>query len=89
MLSLLSVSSLLLASLVTAQTPPGFTPEVRARLDLVIGSRVITVPGTSLTKAETAKQPVIGTSDVALTGTSYLWMMIGEHSSLHFPHRGW
>jgi len=78
MLSLFSVSSLLLAGLVAAQTPSGFTPEVKGRLDLIVGSKVITVPGTSLTKAETAKQPGIGTSDVALTGASYLWMMIGK-----------
>ncbi|KAK3369971.1 phosphatidylethanolamine-binding protein [Podospora didyma] len=63
------------AGLVSAQTPAGFEPAVTARLDLVFGSKVITAPGTSLTKAETAKQPTIGTSDVALNGT-YLWMMI-------------
>lgn len=92
MLPLFSVSSLLLASLAAAQTPPGFAPAVKDRLDLIVGTKVITVPGTSLTKAETAKQPGIGTSDVALTGASYLWMMIGEYlylspylPSLQFP----
>lgn len=40
-----------LASLGSAQTPPGFTPAVTARLDLVFGTKVVTVPGTELTRA--------------------------------------
>ncbi|KAK0619152.1 phosphatidylethanolamine-binding protein [Immersiella caudata] len=69
------VSGVTLAGLVAAQTPAGFTPEVKDRLDLIVGTKVITVPGTALTRAETARQPVIGTSDTILSGT-YLWMMI-------------
>ncbi|KAM7203312.1 PEBP-like protein [Rhypophila sp. PSN 637] len=86
MLSKVSISSLLLAALVTAQTPPGFKPEVKNRLDLIVGNKVITVPGTSLTKAETAKQPGIGTSDVPLNGTSYLWMMIDQDVPANFAN---
>ncbi|KAK3374155.1 hypothetical protein B0T24DRAFT_704340 [Lasiosphaeria ovina] len=75
---LFPTAALVLAAgaLVAAQTPAGFTPEVAARLDLVFGAKTVTVPGTSLTKAETAKQPTIGTTDAVLNGT-YLWMMIG------------
>lgn len=55
MLPQISISTLVLAALATAQsqlsTPPGFKPEVKDRLDLIVGSKVITVPGTSLTKA--------------------------------------
>lgn len=48
MLSLNSVSGLLvLAGLVAARTPAGFTPEVKDRLDLIVSSKVITVPGIS------------------------------------------
>lgn len=44
-------SALILAGLSVAQTPPGHKPEVTARLDLIVGSKVLTVPGTALTKA--------------------------------------
>lgn len=44
-------SALILAGLSVAQTPPGHKPEVAARLDLIVGSKVLTVPGTALTKA--------------------------------------
>jgi len=45
------VSGALFAGLAVAQTPPGFAPEVKDRLDLIFGTKVVTVPGTSLTKA--------------------------------------
>ncbi len=80
--SALSTTVLLLASLVsaqTAQTPPGFAPAVNAKLEIIFGSKAVATPGQALTKAETAKQPTIGTADAALTGT-YLWMMIGKPS---------
>ncbi|KAK0710211.1 phosphatidylethanolamine-binding protein [Lasiosphaeria miniovina] len=84
---LLPTASLILAAgaLVAAQTPAGFTPEVAARLDLIFGAKTVTVPGTSLTKAETAKQPTIGTSDAVLNGT-YLWMMIDQDVPANFQN---
>ena len=45
------LSGALFAGLAVAQTPPGFAPEVKDRLDLIFGTKVVTVPGTSLTKA--------------------------------------
>lgn len=44
-------SAVILAGLSVAQTPPGHKPEVTARLDLIVGSKVLAVPGTALTKA--------------------------------------
>ncbi|KAM7197485.1 PEBP-like protein [Naviculisporaceae sp. PSN 640] len=83
----ISVSSFLFAALATAlSTPPGFKPEVEDRLDLIVGDKVITVPGTSLTKAETAKQPGIGTSDVPLNGSSYIYMMIDQDVPANFAN---
>jgi hypothetical protein len=51
------LSGVALAGLVAAQTPSGFTPEVKDRLDLIFGTKVITVPGTALTRA--GKNPEI------------------------------
>ncbi|KAK3359658.1 phosphatidylethanolamine-binding protein [Lasiosphaeria hispida] len=80
-------SGLLLAGLAAAQaaTPPGFSPEVKERLDVVFGTKVVTVPGTSLAKAETGKQPTIGTSDVALNGT-YVWLLIDQDVPSNFQN---
>ncbi|KAK3897334.1 hypothetical protein C8A05DRAFT_39119, partial [Staphylotrichum tortipilum] len=68
-------SSLLLAGAVSAQTPVGFVPEVKEKLEIIFGTKAVDSPGASLTKAETAKQPTIGTA-TALNATTYLWMMI-------------
>ncbi|KAK0754479.1 phosphatidylethanolamine-binding protein [Schizothecium vesticola] len=78
-------SALILAGLSVAQTPPGHKPEVTARLELIVGSKVLAVPGTSLTKAETSKQPLIGTSDVPLKGT-YVWLMIDQDVPSNFQN---
>ena len=78
--SIVSTTALLLAALATAQTPPGFSPTVNAKLELMFASKSVATPGQALTKADTAKQPTLGTSDAALTGT-YLWMMIGTAAS--------
>ncbi len=40
-----------LAALVVAQTPEGFTPSVSAHLDVIFGSKAVSPPGMSLTKA--------------------------------------
>ncbi|KAK4039991.1 phosphatidylethanolamine-binding protein 4 [Parachaetomium inaequale] len=69
-------SALLLAGVVSAQTPAGFIPEVKDKLEIVFGAKTVETPGASLAKADTAKQPTLGTSDAPLTGPSYLWMMI-------------
>ncbi|KAL1856943.1 hypothetical protein VTK73DRAFT_8167 [Phialemonium thermophilum] len=68
LLSLLSGPSL-------AQTPPGFTPEVAAHLDVIYGSKAVSPPGIELAKSDVQKQPTIGTSDTVLNGT-YLFVMI-------------
>ena len=44
-------AALLLAGLSTAQTPEGFTPEVKDNLDVIFGTKAVTTPGTSLAKA--------------------------------------
>ncbi|KAK5654906.1 hypothetical protein OQA88_6662 [Cercophora sp. LCS_1] len=80
-----SITGLLLAGLASAQTPPGFAPAVTKRLDLVFGTKVVTEPGTSLTKTETAKQPVLGTTDVALDKT-YVWLMIDQDVPANFQN---
>ncbi|KAB5529054.1 phosphatidylethanolamine-binding protein [Coniochaeta sp. 2T2.1] len=75
MLVSLATSVLLFVGLAQCETPPDFTPEAVARLDVIFGTKAVSPPGTSLTKAETSKQPTIGTSDTVLNGT-YLWLMI-------------
>ncbi|KXX74122.1 Phosphatidylethanolamine-binding protein 4 [Madurella mycetomatis] len=69
------IPALFLTGLASAQTPEGFAPEVTAKLDIIFGTKAVDTPGASFTRAETARQPIIGTSDAPLTGT-YLWMMI-------------
>ncbi|KAK0667063.1 phosphatidylethanolamine-binding protein [Cercophora samala] len=70
-----ALAATLFAGLVSAQTPAGFTPAVEARLEVIYGTKATIEPGTRFTKAETARQPTIGTSDVALNGT-YVWLLI-------------
>ncbi|KAL2269014.1 hypothetical protein VTJ83DRAFT_3860 [Remersonia thermophila] len=69
-------AALLLAGLAAAQTPPGFVPEVNEKLEIVFGDKVVQTPGESLARAETARQPTLGTRDAPLAGESYLWVMI-------------
>lgn len=45
------ISTLFLAGPVSAQTPPGFTPEVTAKLDIIFGTKAVESPGASLTRA--------------------------------------
>ncbi|KAK4240934.1 phosphatidylethanolamine-binding protein 4 [Achaetomium macrosporum] len=82
------VSALLLAGVVSAQTPAGFVPEVKDKLEIIFGSKAVETPGASFTRAETARQPTIGTSDAPLTGPSYLWMMIGKPANFQNPSSG-
>lgn len=42
---------LLLAGLSAAQTPEGFTPEVKDNLSVIFGTKAVTSPGASLAKA--------------------------------------
>ncbi|KAN0099072.1 PEBP-like protein [Hyaloscypha variabilis] len=70
---LFGLLSLVLA-LAAAQTPPGFTPNVTAHLDVIYPSAEIT-PGISMSKASVASVPTIGTSDEVLSGT-YLFIMM-------------
>lgn len=44
-------SALLLAGFVSAQTPAGFEPEVKDKLEIVFGSNAVDLAGESLTKA--------------------------------------
>ncbi|VBB75781.1 Putative protein of unknown function [Podospora comata] len=71
-----ALAATLFAGLVSAQTPVGFTPAVEAKLEVIYGTKATIEPGTRFTKTETARQPTIGTSDVALNGT-YVWLLIG------------
>lgn len=70
------VSGLLLAGITSAQTPTGFTPAVTEKLKVTFGTKDVATGGQPLTKADTARQPIIGISGPA-NGT-YIWMMIGE-----------
>jgi phosphatidylethanolamine-binding protein len=42
---------LVLAGLTSAQTPAGFVPKVDAHLNLIFGTKVVSPPGTALTRA--------------------------------------
>ncbi len=44
-------SALLLAGVVSAQTPAGFVPEVKDKLEIIFGSKTVDTPGASLAKA--------------------------------------
>jgi hypothetical protein len=44
-------STLLLAGVVSAQTPPGFVPEVTEKLEIIFGDKVVQTAGESLTRA--------------------------------------
>jgi len=54
-----TVTALLLAlpGLVYSQTPPGFTPSTTSRLEVTYGTKSITTPGTSFTKAGQLPSP--------------------------------
>ncbi len=45
------ISLTLLAGLSSAQTPDGFDPKVTAHLDVIFGTKAVSTPGASLTKA--------------------------------------
>ena len=52
LLSITTLSSaLLLAGAVSGQTPAGFTPEVKDKLEIVFGTKAVETPGASLAKA--------------------------------------
>ncbi|KAL8400375.1 hypothetical protein RB594_000677 [Gaeumannomyces avenae] len=68
------LSRALLGGLVAGQTPARFTPSVSKHLNVVYGSKAVKPPGTSFTKAETARIPTFGLNET-LTGT-YLFIMI-------------
>ncbi|KAI0205313.1 phosphatidylethanolamine-binding protein [Astrocystis sublimbata] len=78
------VSALVLAGVSSAQTPPGFTPEVTAKLEVTFGSKNVAQGGQAMTKAETARQPTIGLSGPA--DQTYLWMMIDLDASTNFAN---
>ncbi len=44
-------SALLLVGVVSAQTPAGFVPEVKDKLEIIFGSKAVDTPGASLAKA--------------------------------------
>ncbi|KAI0977604.1 phosphatidylethanolamine-binding protein [Xylaria arbuscula] len=68
------VSALILAGVVSAQTPAGFVPAVTEKLEVTFGSKNVETGGQPLTKTDTARQPTIGLSGPA-NGT-YIWMLI-------------
>jgi hypothetical protein len=69
------LSSLLLAVPSLAQTPSGFAPGTNATLDVYYGTQYIS-PGLVVKKSITQKAPVIGLTNITLTG-KYLLAMIG------------
>ncbi len=44
-------SVLLLTGVVSAQTPAGFVPEVKEKLEIIFGTKTVATPGASLAKA--------------------------------------
>jgi len=46
-------SAFVLAGVALAQTPVGFVPEVKDKLEIVFGSKTVDSPGASLAKAGT------------------------------------
>ncbi len=44
-------SALLFAGAVSAQTPAGFVPEVKDKLEITFGSKTVDTPGANLAKA--------------------------------------
>ncbi|KAF2646562.1 PEBP-like protein [Massarina eburnea CBS 473.64] len=73
-------SSLLVAALLgvaQAQTPSGFKPEVKAKLDVMFNSTAVSAPGKLLTKAETGSQPQIAVAGNAVNGSGmYMFVMM-------------
>lgn len=51
MLHSIAALLLLLLGLAHSETPPGFTPEAAAHLDVIFGTKAVSPPGMSLTKA--------------------------------------
>lgn len=49
----LSLIPLVLAGVALAQTPPGFSPNATANLDIKFGANAVDPPGKALTKART------------------------------------
>ncbi|RYP48106.1 hypothetical protein DL768_005959 [Monosporascus sp. mg162] len=81
------LSTAVLAGVSLAQTPPGFTPSVEAKLEVIFGTKAVSEPGLSLTRQETSRQPTIGTT-TPLNGTAYLWMLIDLDASTNFANPG-
>ncbi|KAK3995003.1 phosphatidylethanolamine-binding protein [Cladorrhinum sp. PSN332] len=84
-ITLTTLLGLSLTPLISAQTPPGFTPEAKSKLEVTYGSKSITTPGTSFTRAETSRQPTIGTLDAPLNGT-YLWLLVDVDVPANFQN---
>ncbi|KAL2166657.1 hypothetical protein VTG60DRAFT_2353 [Thermothelomyces hinnuleus] len=53
-------SALLLAGIVSAQTPVGFEPEVKDRLEIIFGSKVVETPGADLERSANFQNPSAG-----------------------------
>ncbi|RYO86114.1 hypothetical protein DL764_009052 [Monosporascus ibericus] len=81
------LSTAVLAAVSLAQTPPGFTPSVEEKLEVIFGTKAVSEPGLSLTRQETSRQPTIGTA-TPLNGTAYLWMLIDLDASTNFANPG-
>ncbi|KAK4464766.1 phosphatidylethanolamine-binding protein [Cladorrhinum samala] len=83
-----TVTALLLAlpGLVYSQTPPGFTPSTTSRLEVTYGTKSITTPGTSFTKAETSKAPTIGTTTPLPQNGTYLYFLIDVDVPANFQN---
>ncbi|KAF1954270.1 PEBP-like protein [Byssothecium circinans] len=73
-------SSLLVAALLgvaQAQTPPGFKPEAKNKLEVMFNSTSVNRPGQLLSKAATATQPQLAVSGNAVnSGATYVFVMV-------------
>ncbi|KAF2467822.1 PEBP-like protein, partial [Lindgomyces ingoldianus] len=58
-----------------AQTPTGFTPSVKTKLDVLFNSTAVNTPGQQLTKAATASQPQIAITNASSSET-FMFVML-------------
>ncbi|PVH99266.1 PEBP-like protein [Periconia macrospinosa] len=72
-----SVVVAILAGIAQAQTPQGFKPEVKNKLDVMFNSTMVSKPGQLLSKAETASAPQIAASSSMVDSSkSYVFVML-------------
>ncbi|KAK4220936.1 PEBP-like protein [Podospora fimiseda] len=75
-----------LSPLISAQTPPGFTPSTDSPLLLTFGTKSLTTPGTNLTKSESSVRPTIGTASTLPQNNTYIYLMIDVDVPFNFQN---